>query len=93
MINDLFLNLTARYLLMTVSHTIKVSYDHTQPELCVGKEEGSRSVAGSWYKQGDIFTVLGIELRCPILSEPSRTTMYPCMSTFSAKNFMLIYAL
>jgi len=24
---------------------------------------------------------------------PSRTTMYPCMSTFSARNFMQIYAL
>jgi hypothetical protein len=34
-----------------------------------------------------------VKLSGPVLSEPSRTTMYPCMSTFSARNFMQIYAL
>jgi len=33
------------------------------------------------------------QLSGPVHSEPSRTTMYPCMSTFSARNFMQIYAL
>jgi hypothetical protein len=38
--------LAARYL----STTIKVSYDHTRPELGGRTLEGSKHIAGSWYR-------------------------------------------
>jgi hypothetical protein len=61
MINNLFKPSyvsSARYLLMTVSHTIKVSHC-VRPELGAGKLEGSKCVASSWYRRGEIFTCWG----------------------------------
>jgi hypothetical protein len=59
---------------MTVSHTIKVSYYHTHIVLDLSCVPGRRRIGSSWYWQGEIFIVLGIQLSGPILSEPSRTT-------------------
>ncbi len=61
---------------MTVLHTIKVTYDHSycvRLELGGGTLEGSKWVAGSWYRREEISMVLGVDLSGPILSAPRRT--------------------